>query len=101
MFVEADVYHEEQIEVLINTSVKEFERIDTVLAAAVVFKAGYVSGATSEGPVESDDDQPISRSVKAWHKVLQINLTGVILTDRLAGRIMIDQGTGSTIVNIA
>ena len=65
MFVEADVCHEEQIEVLINTSVKEFERIDTVLAAAVVFKVCYVSGATSEGSDGSDDGQPINKSVKA------------------------------------
>jgi len=101
MFVEADVCHEEQIEVLMNTAVKEFGRIDTVLAAAGVSSASYVSGATSEGPVGSDDGQLINKSLDEWNKVLQINLTGVMLTDRLAARIMIDQGTGGTIVNIA
>jgi NAD(P)-dependent dehydrogenase (short-subunit alcohol dehydrogenase family) len=101
MFYEADVCHEEQIEALMNAAIKEFGHIDTVLAAAGVSSASYVSGENGEGPVGSDDGQLINKSLDEWNKVLQINLTGVMLTDRLAARIMIDQGTGGTIVNIA
>ena len=100
-YVEADVCYQEQIEALMATAVKDFGHIDTVLAAAGVSSAGYVSGAASEGPVGSDDGQLINKSLEEWNKVLQINLTGVMLTDRLAARIMIEQGNGGTIVNIA
>ncbi len=101
-FVEADVCSEEQLETLMNTAVEEFGQIDTVLAAAGVASASYVSGASNDN-VERDADagQLINKSLADWNRVLQINLTGVMLTNRLAARIMISQGSGGTIVNIA
>jgi len=102
-FVEADVCFEEQIETLMNTAVKEFGHIDTILAAAGVSNANYVSGAGTddEDIIDSEAGQLINKSLADWNRVLQINLTGVMLTNQLAARIMIEQGTGGTIVNIA
>jgi len=102
-FVEADVCFEEQIESLMNEAVAEFGHIDTVLAAAGVASAGYVSGAKTDNDdgLESEAGQLINKSLEDWNRVLQINLTGVMLTNRLAARIMIKQGSGGTIVNIA
>lgn len=100
--VEADVCFEEQLESVMNAAVEEFGQIDTVLAAAGVASANYVSG-TSNDNVRQDADasQLVNISVADWNRVLQINLTGVMLTNRLAARIMMKQDSGGTIVNIA
>lgn len=96
-WVEADVCFEEQIADLMQAAVDEFGRIDTVLAAAGVSGASYVSGADNEVM----DRTLLEQSVDDWNRVLQINLTGVMLTDRLAARHMIANGNPGTIVNIA
>lgn len=102
-FVEADVCFEEQIEALMDSAVAQFGHIDTVLAAAGVASAGYVSGAKIDPDAEQDNDasQLINKSLEDWNRVLQINLTGVMLTNQMAARIMIAKGTAGTIVNIA
>lgn len=97
IFVEANVCFEEQITELMQSAVDEFGQIDTVLAAAGVSSAGYVSGTSNEQLNSELIDQPL----EDWNKVLQINLTGVMLTNRLAARHMIARGEGGTIVNIA
>ena len=94
---EADVCHEEQVAELMNKAMAQFGRIDTVLAAAGVSGAGYVSG----GDNESLNHQLIDQPLEDWNRVLQINLTGVMLTNRLAARHMIAGGQGGTIVNVA
>ncbi len=96
-YVEADVCFEEQVADMISRTVSEFGSVDTVLAAAGVAGASYVSGGDNEGNDHPLIDQPL----EDWNRVLQINLTGVMLTDRLAARQMINQGSGGTIVNIA
>ena len=101
-YVEADVCFEEQLESLMQAAVQEFGQIDTVLAAAGVASANYVSGASNDNiATEADAGQLINKSVADWNRVLQINLTGVMLTNRLAARVMIGQGSGGTLVNIA
>ena len=42
----------------------------------------------------------INKSVASWQRVLDVNLTGVMLTDRAVARQMIVQGDGGSIVNI-
>ena len=42
-----------------------------------------------------------NRPVETWEKVIDVNLTGVMLTNRAAGRQMIEQGEGGAIINIA
>ena len=64
--------------------VHEFGRIDIL-----VNNAGTVWGAAPE-------DMPL----KGWQKVVDVNLTGVFLCSRAAGRTMIEKG-GGKIVNIA
>ena len=96
-YVEADVCFEEQIQELMQQTVAQFGKIDTVVASAGVSGAHYVSGADNEAFDHPVVDQPL----EDWNRVLQINLTGVMLTDRLAARQMIAQGSGGTIVNVA
>lgn len=97
-FAEADVCFEEQISALMQKAVDEFGRIDTVLAAAGVSGAHYVSGGSDH---DNLDHMLLDQPVDDWNRVLQINLTGVMLTDRLAARHMIAGGMGGSIVNIA
>ncbi|MFU8814317.1 MAG: SDR family NAD(P)-dependent oxidoreductase [Pseudomonadales bacterium] len=101
MFVEVDVAEEASIEEMAERAVREFGRIDTVLAAAGIANAAYVSGApqVQDGPAESR--QLINLAVADWRRVLEVNLTGVMLTDRVVARRMIDLGIAGTIVNVA
>jgi gluconate 5-dehydrogenase len=63
----------------------ELGRIDVL-----VNNAGTVWGASPE-------DIPL----EGWQKVVDVNLTGVFLCSQAAGRVMIEQGDGGKIVNIA
>jgi len=101
MFVEVDVASEASVEAMVERAVEAFGRIDTVLAAAGIANAAYVSGTprTQDAPAESR--HLINLPLADWQRVLDVNLTGVMLTDRAVARRMIAQGIPGTIVNIA
>ena len=94
---EANVCEEEQIEALMARAISDFGQIDTVLASAGVSNAQYISGEDNEALNNTIADIPLAD----WQRVLDINLTGVMLTDRHAARHMIAAGKGGSIVNIA
>lgn len=94
---EANVCFEDQIEDMLQYAKQEFGRVDSLVAAAGVSSAAYVSGEAGDTLTRSLLDLP----VEDWNRVLQINLTGVMLTDRAAAKHMIAMGNGGTIVNIA
>ncbi len=96
--IEADVCFEENIARLMQGAVDEFGHIDCVVAAAGVSGASYVSGSTDN---ESLDHNLIDQPLEDWDRVLKINLTGVMLTNRLAARHMVAAGNGGSIINIA
>ncbi len=87
---EADVRSETALDDLMSHAMDEFGRIDTVLAAA---------GVASANP-DTFGDNLLTKTLDDWNAVLAINLTGVMLTNRLAARHMITTGGGS-IVNIS
>ena len=100
LFVETNVCEENDIEALADKTMAEFGRIDCLIAAAGVSNAGYVSGET--GDTDPDfDSSLLSADVADWNRVLQINLTGVMLSDRAIARRMVEAENGGTIVNIA
>lgn len=101
LFVPCDVSKEEDIDALVARAVAEFGRIDTVLAAAGVSSASYVSGEVRMGTSEMDAGHLVNKPVADWERVLKINLTGVMLTDRAVARHMIAAGIKGSIVNIA
>ncbi|MCP3912458.1 MAG: SDR family oxidoreductase [Actinomycetia bacterium] len=84
-------------ETMIRTALDKYGRIDAVVAAAGLAHAGYVSG---EQRARSDN-QLLDQSVDDWKRVMDVNLTGVMLANQLAARAMIESGEGGTIVNIA
>ena len=103
IYVGADVSRDADCEAAAQATVDAFGRIDLCLAAAGILHAHYVSGEVSD-----DDPSPRSREthiinkpIEYWEKVLSVNLTGVMLTNRAVARRMIAQGDGGVIVNIS
>ena len=84
MAVQCDVLDESDIDRLVTTAVDEFGSLDIMVANA---------GLSDPRPAE---DEPLD----VWHRIVGINLTGVFLCAQRAGRVMLDQGSGS-IVNVA
>lgn len=100
IYAETDVCSEDDIASMAQHAMDEFGRIDCVVAAAGVSSAGYVSGQAT--PADGTfSGELLNQPVEDWNRVLQINLTGVMLTDRIVARHMVAQGTGGSIVNIA
>ena len=44
---------------------------------------------------------PEDMPLEGWQKVVNVNLTGVFLCSQAAGRVMLEEGAGGSIVNIA
>lgn len=82
--VPTDVTNSSQVESLMETAVKEFGKIDILVASAG-------EGATGPALELSEED---------WDRVLSIDLKGVWLSDRAAARHMTKQGFGK-IINLA
>jgi len=82
---------------MIGAALDKYGRVDAVLAAAGLSHAGYVSGEANSRTNRGMIDQ----SPEDWQRVLDVNLTGVMLVNQAAARAMIEAGNGGTIVNIA
>lgn len=103
IYVGADVSRESDCDAAAQAAVDAFGRIDLCIAAAGILHADYVSGEVSDRELAADrrDGFLINKPVELWEKVLSVNLTGVMLTNRAVARRMIDQGEGGSIVNIS
>jgi NAD(P)-dependent dehydrogenase (short-subunit alcohol dehydrogenase family) len=73
------------VEKVVEATRSHFGRVDIL-----VNNSGTSWGASAE-------DHPLA----GWQKVVDVNLTGVFLFSQAAGRVMIDQGSGGRIVNVA
>ena len=82
---------------MIQAALDKYGRVDAVVAAAGLSHAGYVSGEKNARATSGLLDQ----SVEDWQRVMDVNLTGVMLVNQAAAKAMIDGGTQGTIVNIA
>ena len=104
----ADTTSEDDNEVIASAAISELGRLDICVAAAGVSHAAYESGnlAPDEELMKRryqapDEGLITNRPLEMWEKVIDVNLTGVMLTNRAAGRQMIEQGEGGAIINIA
>lgn len=82
--VPTDVTDEEQIKVLFEKAMAEYERLDILVNNA---------GAFDGGPIDE-------LSTEAWDKVIGVNLRAPFLCSREAMQIMKAQGEGGRIINI-
>ncbi len=107
IYVHCDTSREVECEAMAEAAVAEFGQIDVCLAAAGISHAQYVSG---DDPLDVNPLTPSgdvtahfleNKEVGAWEKVLAVNLTGVMLTDRAVIRRMLAKGNPGSIINIA
>ena len=84
VFVYCDVTKKEQVQNMVDTTVKEFGRLDRGVNNAGIGRRGL------------DEDM----SKEDWDAVMAVNLTGVFLCCQAEGRVMIKQGRGK-IINTA
>lgn len=111
VFVQLDVADPEANHRMAAAAVDAFGSIDIVVTAAGVSSADYTSG---------DVDRQVKRMTKAiedaavnpaaaltdldideWRRVLDVNLTGTLLTIQATATLMVEQGRGGAIVTIA
>ncbi|WP_371017224.1 SDR family oxidoreductase [Pseudalkalibacillus sp. JSM 102089] len=81
---ECDVTNQEQVQHIVDETMKEFGRIDILVNN---------SGASWGAPV-------VEMPLQAWHKVMEVNVTGTFLFAQAVGKEMINQKSGK-IINIA
>jgi NAD(P)-dependent dehydrogenase (short-subunit alcohol dehydrogenase family) len=80
-----DVRQEEQVKAIVERAAQEWGRLDIMVNnAGASFRA-----------------KPQDISVNGWNTVIQINLNGVFLGCKWAGKQMMQQGAGGVIVNIS
>ncbi|GGG62081.1 SDR family NAD(P)-dependent oxidoreductase [Paenibacillus radicis (ex Gao et al. 2016)] len=83
LFVKTDVTKSEDVQRMVEETVRKYGRIDILFANAGIAKdaAGH------------------ELSLEAWQRTVDINLTGVFLSDKYVIDQMLKQGTGGAIVN--
>lgn len=85
MICQADARNEDSLQKAINDVVDNWGKVDILINAP---------GINSTTPVmEITEDE--------WNRILDINLKGAFLASRIAGKKMIDQGEGGSIINIS
>jgi len=83
-------------EALMSAAVDTYGKLDALVAAAGVSHARYVTGESNPRASAS----LLEQSVDDWRRVIDVNLTGVMLADQHAARVMVAAG-GGTIVNLS
>ena len=103
VYVGADVAREADCEAMAQAALDHFGRLDYCVAAAGILHARYISGELS-----AEDQNPdrsgghlTNKPLEFWERVLSVNLTGVMLTNRAVARRLVAQGEGGAIVNIS
>jgi NAD(P)-dependent dehydrogenase (short-subunit alcohol dehydrogenase family) len=108
--VVVDTSSEEQCDAMADATVAAFGQVDVCIAAAGISHAGYVSREVEEQAsadrMDRHDMMVIDKALESWQRVIDVNLTGVMLTNKAVARKMVEQqsagrGSGGAIVNIA
>ncbi|MFD9624554.1 SDR family oxidoreductase [Peribacillus muralis] len=82
--LKCDITNPSDVQEVVNETVREFGSIDILVNN---------SGASWGAPA-------IDMPLEAWHKVMNVNVTGTFIMSQTVGRVMIEQGYGK-IINIA
>ena len=101
-FVETDTSKEAPCEALAEAAIEAFGKIDVLVAAAGISNWRYLSPeVVPDAPPDPTATFLMNAPVESWEKVIDVNLTGVMLSDRAVARRMVVAGNGGAIINIA
>ncbi len=101
-FVETDTSKEAPCEALAEAAIEAFGKIDVLVAAAGISNWRYLSPeVVRDAPPDPTASFLMNAPVESWEKVIDVNLTGVMLSDRAVARRMVVAGNGGAIINIA
>ena len=103
LFVHTDVSSERDVVNAIAETANRFGKLDSIVTAAGISYANYLEGDDDTDPFlhPQEAGSSLRRPTEFWQKVIDINLTGVMLCAREAARQMVAEGHGGTIVNFA
>jgi NAD(P)-dependent dehydrogenase (short-subunit alcohol dehydrogenase family) len=100
VYVRTDTTREADCDALVRRAVEEFGHVDVGVAAAGIATAAGPSNVQTRQS-ETDAGLVVGLSTDDFRRVLEVNLVGVMMTDRALARQMLAQGTGGSIINIA
>ena len=100
-FISTDVASESSQSELFEQVVDRYQSLDIVVAAAGISSANYVSGEVRPVGEDPEENFLINRPLSDWQRVIDVNLTGVAITDKLAANHMLRLDRAGCIVNIA
>ena len=103
IFVRTDTSSEEQCEALASATVEHFGAINIQVGAAGISYSQYNSDNPTSAQLLADPEASflINADLNAWQRVLDVNLTGVMLSARAAAKRMIESDSGGNIINLA
>ncbi len=102
LFMHTDVSSEQDVLSVVAETAARFGRLDSMVTAAGISYANYVEGDDDTDPfLHPEAASNLNRPTEFWRKVLDVNLTGVMLCAREAARQMVNEGHGGAIVNFA
>jgi NAD(P)-dependent dehydrogenase (short-subunit alcohol dehydrogenase family) len=101
-FIHTDTSKEDEIVSLVQSAASEYGRVDHMVTAAGISYSNFIEKDDATDPFRNPNAGFImNKSTERWQKVLDVNLTGVMICAREAARQMIAEGHGGTIVNFA
>ncbi len=102
LFVHTDVSSEDDVVNAVARTAERFGKLDSMVTAAGISYAKYVEGDDDTDPfLHPEAGSNLNKPTEQWQKVIDVNLTGVMLCAREAARQMVNEGHGGTIVNFA
>ena len=101
-FIHTDTGDEQSIIHLVKKTVDTFGRLDSMITAAGISYSNAIEKDDATDPWKNPEEGLIlNKSTERWQKILDVNLTGVMICAREAARQMISENHGGTIVNFA
>jgi NAD(P)-dependent dehydrogenase (short-subunit alcohol dehydrogenase family) len=85
MFVKCDVSKSSEVDSLVAATISKFGRLDIMVNNAGIATSGNANDTTDE----------------VWHKTIEVNLSGVFYGLRAASRVMLQQKSAGSIINMA
>jgi NAD(P)-dependent dehydrogenase (short-subunit alcohol dehydrogenase family) len=108
IFVRLDATSQAETDAAVAAAVAEFGSLDILVTSAGVAWAGYTSGDRSRDREMAELGASVDEAtaflhlpLEQWNPVLDVNLTGTLLAVQAAGRQMVQQPTGGSIVTVA